>query len=66
MVDNDWFDMLWFKNLSIPDASLRTGVRQMISQQFWRRLHGGDSSIERELVEVSPEQVQLRVLAGAA
>jgi hypothetical protein len=66
VVDNDWFDLLWFKNLSIPDAALRTGVRQMVSQSFWRRLYAEDPSVERDLSEVNPDRVSLRALAGAA
>ena len=31
VVDNDWFDLLWFKNLSIPDAARRSGIRQMVT-----------------------------------
>ena len=66
VVDNDWFEMLWFKNLSIPDATLRSGVRQMVSQLFWQRLNAGDQSVERELADVDPAQIALRALAGAA
>ena len=66
VVDNDWFDLLWFKNLSIPDAALRTGVRQLVSQSFWRRLDCGDSSVDRDLQEVDVDTVALRTLSGAA
>lgn len=66
VVDNDWFDLLWFKNLSIPDAACRSGVRQVVSQAFWHRLYAGDSSVERDLAEVNPDHVVLRALAGAA
>lgn len=66
VVDNDWFDLLWFKNLSIPDAVRRSGVRQMVSQAFWQRLHEGDASINRDLAEFNPDDFALRALAGAA
>ena len=66
VVDNDWFDLLWFKNLSIPDAVRRTGVRQMVTQAFWQRLFASDPLIERDLFEVDPAQVALGALAGAA
>ena len=45
VVDNDWFDLLWFKNLSIPDAALRAGVRQTVSQSFWQRLQTDEASV---------------------
>lgn len=66
VVDNSWFELLWFKNLSIPDAAVRTGVRQMVSQSFWRRLHCGDGSVDRELSDVDVHAVALRALSGAA
>jgi len=66
VVDNDWFDLLWFKNLSIPDAARRTGVRQMVTSAFWQRLFASDPLIERDLLEINPSQVALGALAGAA
>jgi hypothetical protein len=65
VVDNDWFDLLWFKNLSIPDAATRRGVRQLVSHQFWQRLEAADSSLALEMNEVDPETVTMRALAGA-
>jgi WavE lipopolysaccharide synthesis len=66
VVDNDWFDLLWFKNLSIPDAGRRSGVRQMVSQAFWQRLYAGDLSTDCDLADIDPDLVALRALAGAA
>ena len=66
VVDNDWFDLLWFKNLSIPDAARRSGVRQMVTQAFWHRLFARDPLVERDLIEINPADVELRALAGAA
>ena len=66
VVDNDWFDLLWFKNLSIPDAARRTGVRQMVTAAFWHRLFACDPLIERDLLDINPSQVALGALAGAA
>jgi hypothetical protein len=66
VVDNDWFDLLWFKNLSIPDAARRTGVRQMVTGAFWQRLFACDPLIERDLLAINPAQVALGALAGAA
>ena len=65
-MDNDWFEMLWFKNLSIPDATVRHGVRQMVTQSFWQRLRAGDPSVELDLLEADPHRLLLRDLAGAA
>ena len=66
VVDNDWFDLLWFKNLSIPDAARRSGIRQMVTGAFWERLFACDPQIERDLLEINPSQVALGALAGAA
>ncbi len=66
VVDNDWFDLLWLKNLSIPDAALRSGVRQTIGQQFWTRLQMHDAALEAELDAVDPASLSLGALAGAA
>lgn len=66
VVDNDWFDLLWLKNLSIPDAALRSGVRQTIGQQFWTRLQLHDAALEAELAAVDPTSLSLGALAGAA
>jgi hypothetical protein len=66
VVDNDWFDLLWFKNLSIPDSARRTGVRQMVTGAFWQRLFASDPLIERDLLEINPSQFALGALAGAA
>ena len=66
VVDNDWFDLLWFKHLSIPDAATRHGVRQTVSREFWQRLYAGDSSVEQELADVDLASLTLRAMAGAA
>ncbi|MEQ1869987.1 MAG: WavE lipopolysaccharide synthesis family protein [Vicinamibacterales bacterium] len=65
VVDNDWLEMLWFKNLSIPDASVREGVRQMVTQAFWERLQAGDAGVEADLLEIDVDRVALRSLAAA-
>jgi WavE lipopolysaccharide synthesis protein len=66
VVDNEWFDLLWFKNLSIPDAACRSGVRQMVTGAFWQRLFACDPLIEQDLLEINPSQIALGALAGAA
>jgi WavE lipopolysaccharide synthesis protein len=66
VVDNDWFDLLWFKNLSIPDATCRSGVRQLVTSAFWQRLFASDPLIERDLLELNPSRIALGALAGAA
>lgn len=65
VVDNDWFDLLWFKNLSIPDAALRSGVRQTMSHAAWLALQTDPQSVERT-PDVDTDHVSLRALSGAA
>jgi hypothetical protein len=63
IVDNDWFDLLWFKNLSIPDAAVRSGPRQTVSQQFWQRLvFGGD--LRDAVGSMNPDRTSLRAFTG--
>ncbi len=66
VVDNDWFDLLWFKNLSIPDASVHRGPRQVIRQAFWHRLVAGDRTVAADVAEVDVDHTALRALAEAA
>lgn len=66
VVDNDWFDLLWFKNFALPDTVVRRGVRQLVNQAFWHRLLINDPTIERELTVIDPRHVTLGELAGAA
>jgi len=63
---HDWFDILWFKHLSIPDAATRQGVRQTVSHEFWQRLYAGDRSVEQELAGLDLESLTFRAMAGAA
>jgi hypothetical protein len=64
VVDNDWFDLLWYKNLSIPDATVRRGVRQTISQGFWERLDSGRADIVRDAAGIDPTTLTMRALCG--
>ena len=64
MVDNDWFEMLWFKNPSIPDVAVRQGVRQLVTQSFWTRLDAGDPTVAREAT-IDPAVATLRDLCAA-
>ena len=64
VMDNDWFDLLWFKNLSIPDAAVRSGVREIVRQAFWERLVAGDPGLESEMSAVDPDATTLGALAG--
>src|SRR6185436_17702724 len=64
VVDNDWFDLLWFKNLSIPDAAVRSGVRETVSQAFWERLVSRDPALAMDPPAVDPAATSLGALAG--
>lgn len=64
VVDNDWFDLLWYKNLSIPDATVRRGVRQTISQGFWERLDSGRADVARDAAGIDPASLTMRALCG--
>ena len=64
VVDNDWFDLLWLKNLLLPDAELTTGPRQLLSHEFWRRLYGNESCLTRDLQEINPDLVRLEDMGG--
>lgn len=66
VVDNDWFEMLWFKNLAIPDENVRRGVRQMVTQAFWQRLQADDVTVDAELAGLDVHQTLLRALSEAA
>ena len=66
VADNDWFELLWLKNLVLPDATLTTGPRQLVHHGFWQRLVAGDPRLERDLREVNPDAISLRELSGAA
>jgi hypothetical protein len=64
VVDNDWFDLLWLKNLSIPDAALRGGVRETVGQAFWERLLARDPRLESDARAVDLEATTLGSFAG--
>lgn len=66
VVDDDWFEMVWFKNLSTPDAALREGPRQLVSHTFWQRLFNGDAGVQRDLLEIDPASVSFGALGGVA
>lgn len=65
VVDNDWFDLLWFKNLAIPDVGVRSGPRQTVSQAFWQSLQYG-SGVEPGTPPLDPAAVALRAMVGAS
>lgn len=64
VVDNDWFDLLWFKNLSIPDVALRSGVRQTLSHAAWQRLQVDLRAVRRSAADVDPAEVTFQMLMG--
>ena len=66
VVDDDWFGMLWLKNLSIPDAALRQGLRQTVSRAFWERLQTDRPVLDLDAGRVDPASVSLGALREAA
>ena len=65
VVDNDWFDLVWFKNLAIPDVGVRSGLRQTVSHAFWQRLQY-DARVREEATQVDPRAIALREMVAAA
>jgi hypothetical protein len=66
VVDNHWFDLLWCKNLAIPDAALRSGLRETVSQSFWQRLQFDERVSSGDADAVDPFARPLRALSEAA
>jgi len=66
VVDNDWFDLVWFKNLAIPDVGVRSGPRQTVSQAFWQRLQYDSGDMREEAARLDPGAIALREMVGAA
>lgn len=66
VMDDAWFDMLWFKHLAIPDGALRAGPRQLVTQRFWQQLQTRAVDMSTAAAEVDLGTTSLRALAGAA
>ena len=66
VVDDAWFDLLWVKHLSSPDAAVRSGPRQTVSHAFWERLRHADPTLVEDLTAVDPRSVRLASLTGLA
>ena len=66
VVDNDWFDFVWFKNLAIPDVGVRSGPRQTVSHAFWQGLQYNSPDICKDAAQVDPRAIALREMVGAA
>lgn len=66
VVDNDWLDLLWFKQLSIPDAALRDGIRSPVTHAFWERLLDGDPEGMAAADPIDPSRFTLGALSGLA
>ena len=54
VVDNDWFGLLWLKNVSMPEARLKGGPRRLVDHRFWRRLVAGRSELRAIVPELDP------------
>jgi hypothetical protein len=66
VAENDWFELLWLKNLVVPDAHAGAGPRQLVRQSFWQRLVDSDPTVDADLLDVNPAAVGLRELSGWA
>jgi hypothetical protein len=66
VVDNDQFELLWLKNLALPDADVASGPRQLVHHAFWQRLLARDPGLAAEMRAVDPGAVGLRDLSGLA
>lgn len=66
VVDNDWFELLWYKNLAIPDTAVKSGVRQTLSQSAWDKLQMNPRAAAAGRADVDPGAVSLRALTGVA
>ncbi len=62
VVGHDWFDLIWLKNLAIPDLSLRTGPRQLVTPAFWDQLEAGPLPGVDD--DCDPDRTSLRTLTG--
>jgi hypothetical protein len=62
VVGHDWFDLLWLKNLAVPDLSLRLGPRQLVTPVFWDQLEAGERPPVGD--ECDPARVTLRAFTG--
>ncbi|MFN7977140.1 MAG: WavE lipopolysaccharide synthesis family protein [Vicinamibacterales bacterium] len=66
VVDNQWFDLLWCKNLAIPDAVAGTGLRETVSQALWQRLQFSDVARVAAMTRHDPFGQPLRALTERA
>ena len=66
VVDNDQFELLWLKNLAIPDVDVTRGPRQLVHHAFWQRLLARDPGLAAAMRAVDPGTVGLRDLSGLA
>ncbi len=66
VVDNEWFDLLWYKNLSIPDAAVRVGPRQLVTSRFWQSLYAGSGPGTQDASAVDLSRTTLRSLTEGA
>lgn len=66
VVDNNWFDLLWYKNLVVPDEHARTGPRRLVTQAFWERLAAADPRLDEEVAALERHDVTLRAWTQGA
>lgn len=65
VVDNDWFGLLWLKNVSMPETRLQGGPRQLVDHRFWKRLVERRGNIDRIVPEFDLRTTSFRTFYEA-
>jgi len=65
VVDNDWFGLLWLKNVSMPEARLKGGPRRLVDHRFWKRLVAGRTELCAIVPELDPRKTTFRTFYEA-
>jgi hypothetical protein len=60
VVDNDWFGLLWLKNVSMPEARLKSGPRRLVDHRFWKRLVSGRTDLRSIVPQIDPHQTHFQ------
>lgn len=65
VVDNDWFGLLWLKNVSMPEARLQDGPRQLVDHAFWKRLAARQTAAIDIVPAIDPRRTTFRTFYEA-